>query len=501
MAFNFVPVERDQSFLMPPSLREWLPEDHLAWFIIDVVDDLDLSAFYRGRREDGWGRAAYDPSMMVAVLLYAYATGVRSSRAIERHLVEDVAFRVIAANNGPDHATIARFRTAYAEALDGLFGQVLGLCVRAELVDTSVVAVDGTKIEANASSRNNLTEQQLQEIARQVIDDARRIDEEEDRLYGERRGDELPPHLVERSSRREWIREQLEEIKAAQARTSEGRRRTPRVNTTDPDSRTIKAPKGYIQGFNAQAVVDRNGIVLAGDVSNSAADSPLFQPMVSAAAENVAAAGAAPIGTVLADAGYLSKGNLQAEGAAEVLVAPANIQRIDDIEPFDEEDFERQKIRYQEALDAREQEIAARCEVLDRVIAGELLQREAAEELGMSAPGVWWLKQRYVEKGRDGAAPRAAIPKPPRGPKAQHIMAEKFAAPRARELYGLRSVIAEPLFGQVKWNRAFGRFLLRGQRGCGAEWMLMLTTHNLRRLKAAVGRLPRGFLRPSPTPA
>ncbi len=496
MAFNFVPVERDQSFLMPPSLREWLPEDHLAWFVVDVVDDLDLSAFYRGRREDGWGRAAYDPSMMVALLLYAYATGVRSSRGIERHLIEDVAFRVIAANNRPDHATIARFRNTYAEALDGLFGQVLGLCVRANLVDASVVAVDGTKIQANACSHNNLTEQQLREIAREVIEDARCIDDHEDRLYGDRRGDELPEHLVDRDSRREWIRGQLEEIKVAQERTSKGRQRTPRVNTTDPESRTIKAPNGYIQGYNAQAVVDRNGIVLAGDVSNSAADAPLFKPMVTCALGNVAAAGGAPIGTVLADAGYLSKSNLDTEGPAEILIAPANINRIDDIEPFDEAGFKRQTLSYREAMRAHEQETDIRCQVLDQLVAGGLFLREAAEQLGMSIPGVWCLKQRYVENGRAGVAPRA-VPKPPPGPKAQHIMAEKFAAPAARELYALRSQIAEPLFGQVKWNRRFGRFLLRGRRGCTLEWTLMLTTHNLRRLKVSLGNKPGNSLRAS----
>lgn len=488
MGFNFVPVERDQSFLMPPSLREWLPEDHLAWFVLDVVEDLDLSAFYRGRREDGWGRAAYDPEMMVAVVLYAYATNVRSSRAIERRLIEDIAFRVIAANNCPDHATIARFRNTYAEALNGLFGQVLGLCVRADLVNPRVVAVDGTKIEANASPHKSITEKQLQEIAREVIEDARRIDEQEDELYGERRGDELPPHLVDQASRRKWIREQLDEIKATQARSFSGRKRTARVNTTDPDSRALKAPRGFIQGYNAQAVVDQNGIVVAADVSNCGSDQPLFHPMVSAAAANLSAAGAAPMGAVLADAGYLSKDNLEVDVAEQVLIAPANRHRIGDID-INEQELERQKMHYREALDAREKEIETRREVLDRLIAGELLLREAAEELGLSVPGVWSLKQRYIQLGHEAVA-RQPAPHPPPDPNAQQLMARKFVTQEVRELYALRSVIVEPLFAETKWVRGFGRFSLRSRRRCRAEWMLMMTTHNLRKLKASLSAHP-----------
>lgn len=488
--------QRSAHRLMPPSLREWLPEDHLAWFVLDVVADLDLSAFYRGRREDGWGRAAYDPEMMVAVALYAYATNVRSSRAIERRLIEDIAFRVIAANNRPDHATIARFRNTYAEALNGLFGQILGLCVRADLVDPRVVAVDGTKMEANASRHKSVTEKQLQDIAREVIEDARRIDEEEDELYGERRGDELPPHLVDRVSRRRWIREQLDEIKATQARSYRGRKRTARVNTTDPDSRAMKAPNGFIQGYNAQAVVDQNGIVVAAEVSNCGSDQPLFHPMVTAAAANLSAAGAAPMGTVLADAGYLSGDNIESDVAEDVLIAPANRNRIDDI---DVDEHERQRMCYRAVLDAREQEIATRCKVLDRLVAGELVLREAAEELGMSVPGVWDVKRRYVQRGRDAVASQRA-PHPPTEPNAQQVMARRFVAQEAREIYARRSTIVEPLFAETKWVRGFGRFSLRGRGGCNLEWTLMMTTHNLRKLKASLANRPLTLLQ-GPRPA
>jgi len=171
MAYNFVAGDRDQLLLMPPSLAEWLPADHLAWFVLDVVGELDVSAFVAAYRSDGRGGAAYEPSMMVALLVYAYCVGERSSRMIERRCREDVAFRVIAANQLPDHATIARFRATHQDALGELFGQVLRLCARAGLVKAGLVAVDGTRILANASRAANRSAEQL---AKEILDDAAR---------------------------------------------------------------------------------------------------------------------------------------------------------------------------------------------------------------------------------------------------------------------------------------------------------------------------------------
>jgi transposase len=156
MAQNFVECDRERAFLMPPSLREWLPEDHLAWFVLEAVEEMDLSEFYADYRSDGHGRAAYEPSMMVALLLYAYATAQRSSRGIEIHCRQDIGYRVVAANRVPDHATIARFLARHEAALADLFGSVLALCARAGLVSTGVVAIDGTKLKANASREANL---------------------------------------------------------------------------------------------------------------------------------------------------------------------------------------------------------------------------------------------------------------------------------------------------------------------------------------------------------
>src|ERR1043166_3299800 len=198
MPQNFLTCDRDQSLLLPPSLREWLPEDHLAWFVLDAVEELDLAAFYAGYRVDGWGRAAFDPTMMVALLIYAYAIGERSSRAIERRCREDVGFRVIAANQVPDHATIARFRARHEQALGELFAQVLGLCARAGLVSLGIVALDSTKIAANASSMATRTYEQ---IAAELLAEAEAIDAAEDQQFGQARGDELPAELADARTR------------------------------------------------------------------------------------------------------------------------------------------------------------------------------------------------------------------------------------------------------------------------------------------------------------
>src|SRR5919202_2892481 len=193
MSQRFVACDREQSFLMPPDVREWLPERHLAWFVIDAVGEMDLEPFYAAHRVDGRCRPPYDPMMMVALLLYAYARGIRSSRVIERACEEDVAFRVLAAQQRPDHATIARFVERHEEAIAGLFGEVLSLCARSGLANVGVIAVDGTKVQANASRDANVDYEQL---AREIIEEAKATDAAEDELYGERRGDELADELT-----------------------------------------------------------------------------------------------------------------------------------------------------------------------------------------------------------------------------------------------------------------------------------------------------------------
>ena len=345
MGQHFVACDREQSFLMPPDVREWLPENHLAWFVIDAVGEMNLDAFYAAYRLDGRARPAYDPAMMVALLLYAYARGTRSSRVIERACLEDVAFRVIAAQQRPDHATIARFVERHQQALAGLFGEVLTLCARSGLAQVGVLAVDGTKVQASASRNENLDYEQL---AREIVEEAIATDAAEDERYGDARGDELPPEFSTSAGRRGWLREakkrleaersanpqpvprgrpkrvkqakrRLEEelwseVRANQAYeawrargiAADGSRRmapgtikpyTPppipegRINLTDPDSKVVKGLRGWIQGYNAQAVTNEHQIVLAAEIATVGADFGHLEPMLDAAQHELHAAG------------------------------------------------------------------------------------------------------------------------------------------------------------------------------------------------------------------
>ena len=294
MAQNFLSCDREQELLLPPSLREWLPEDHLAWFVLDAVEEIDLSAFYGAYRDDGWGRAAFEPAMMVALLLYAYAVGERSSRGIERRCREDVAFRVITANRIPDHATIARFRARHEQALADTFVQVLALCAKAGLVSVGLVALDGSLLSGNASPGATRSYATIREEVERMLAQAAAADAAEDQRLGDARGDELPAELSDPRSRRERLRRCKEQLEAEQAdeqaayqenlawraaweaehgRKLAGRKPTPpaadalaarRINTTDPDSRLMKRAGGRsVQGYNAQVVASPEQVIIA----------------------------------------------------------------------------------------------------------------------------------------------------------------------------------------------------------------------------------------------
>ena len=257
MPQNFLACDREQELLLPPSLREWLPEVHLAWFVIDAVAAIDLAAFLAAYRADGHGRAAHDPAMMVALLLYAYAIGERSSRGIERRCVEDVATRVICANQRPDHTTIARFRQRHETALAGLFGEVLALCAEAGLVRVGLVAIDGTKVHANASQHATRS---YEEIAREILAEAEAVDAAEDEQFGERRGDELPSELATAQGRRGWLREakrRLDEKRADEARPiprsrpdrlKEAKRRLEEEHEVECPQTPTRRPTGRVGG-------------------------------------------------------------------------------------------------------------------------------------------------------------------------------------------------------------------------------------------------------------
>lgn len=273
MAYNFLSGNRDQPFLLPPDLRDWLPQGHLAWFICDVVDQLDLASFYRAHRDDGHGHPAYDPKTLLGVLLYGYCIGVRSSRQLERRCHEDNAFRVLAANQTPDHVTVARFRVRHEQALAGFLVASLKLCTAAGMVQLGTVALDGTKLAGNAADKANRTHDKVQTEVAEILRQAAEIDQREDRLFGHARGDELPKALASKADRLARLRQakaQLEAEAAARrqayqqrvaahtaAATAKGRtprqlRRRPQetpnpdatANVTDPDSRFLHTRNG-----------------------------------------------------------------------------------------------------------------------------------------------------------------------------------------------------------------------------------------------------------------
>ena len=444
MAQNFIACDRDQQYLMPPSLAEWLPEGHLAWFVLDAVAQMDLGAFYARYRDDGWGRAAYDPAMMVALVLYSYCLGERSARRIERRLHEDVAYRVIAANQAPDHATIARFRQEHEDALAGLFSECLRLCVAAGLGKVGVVAIDGTKMAVAAALAANRTNDAIEAEVRRIMAEAKATDEAEDALYGEGvRGDELPPELADRTSRLARLKEakrrldeedaarerahaeRLEErarIERARGKKLRGRKPTrpapdplAKANTTDPESRILKTRQGYLQGYNAQAAVSTDQIILAAELTQQENDVGQLHPMIAATEKALHDAGASQaIGAVVADAGYMSDQNLADADAAgpELLIA---------------------------ATTAHTQRIAQ--------------------------------KEKGAPRGR---IPKAATPR--------QRMARKLLTKRGQGLYRMRAQTVEPVFGQIKDPRGIRRFMRRGLGACQSEWRLISATHNLLKL-------------------
>ena len=447
MAYNFIGCNREQMFLMPVNIKEWLPESHLAWFVLDAVETMDLSKFYLKLRSDGWGSAAYDPRMMVSLLLYAYCLGVRSSRQIERACEVDVAFRVIAGNLRPDYSTICRFRSENERELGMLFTDILRLCAEAGLVKAGVVALDGTKIKANASLSANRTQEHIEEEVRKMLAEAKQKDEEEDRLFGKgSRGDEIPEELRDRRSRLARLKEcrerlaiekeekaqcQAEKIEKRQAEEAAAghrkRGRKPKeaaeiqkeaekakANVTEPDSRIMKTRKGYIQGYNAQALVDKGQIILAADVTQEPNDVHQLHPMTEQAQQELQAAGVPEeIKSELADAGYWSENNAMKSLPTdpEFLIATTK----------------------------------------------DWKQRKAMREQG---------------------APRGRMPKDlsPRD-----WMERKLLTKRGSNLYKLRGQTVEPVFGQIK-SRGCDIFMRRGLQAVLSEWKLICATHNLLKL-------------------
>jgi transposase len=420
MAKTYRSYEPEQMILMPQSLQDWLSEDHLVYFVSDLVDDLDLRAIESVYEEEDRGQPPYHPQMMTKLLMYAYCVGVFSSRRIHKRLIEDIAFRVLAAGNRPDFRTISDFRKIHRQALEGLFQQVLRMALGAGAMKLGRVALDGSKLKGNASKHKAMSyghmkkrEGELREEVRRLMAQADREDEAEDARYGkEHRGDELPEELRRRESRLKRIRQAkraLEERAREEAQGTDKERAKPKdkqqYNFTDPQSRIMKGADGFVQGYNCQVAVEESFQLIVGQaVTQQANDKEQLKPMVKVIQEQ---SGHKP-GKLLVDSGYCSDENLKYLGR----------RRIDTYMAV-------QRLRHGQAV---------------------------------------------------VACKRGTIPK---WATRVERMRRKLQTKAGKRIYAARKAIVEPVFGQIKQVRGFRQFLLRGLNKVQTEWALVCLTHNI----------------------
>jgi transposase len=444
MAKVYRPYFPEQDFLLPPSLREWLPESHLAYFVSDMIDQLDLGEIERHYEREERGHPPYHPRMMTKVLVYGYCVGVFSSRRLERRLIEDVAFRILAAGNEPDFRTISEFRRIHLKSLEGLFVQVLQMARKLGALKLGRVAIDGSKIKANASKHKAMShermlrdEQRLREEVKRLLSEAEQSDKDEDKRFGRsRRGDELPAELLRREERLERIREARQALEArARAEAEEkqknkkqnsdkdskpgtgaGRRSASKAkpspkaqhNFTDPESRIMKGPDGFVQGYNAQIAVEPVlQLIVAQALTQQENDKRQLLPMIDA----VRRQSGQRVREVLADSGYCSEANLR--------------------------QVAKKKIDLYVATEKNKHNLPEQPHPLGRI-------------------------------------PKSATP--------VERMKRKLRTQAGRAIYAGRKTIVEPVFGQIKQARGFRQFLLRGVDKVRGEWSLVCTTHNLLKL-------------------
>jgi transposase len=423
----------DQDFLLPPSLREWLPENHLVYFVSDVVENLDLSAMDAVYGDEQRGQPPYDPGMMTKLLIYGYCIGLFSSRRIQQRLHEDIAFRVLAAGNAPNFRTISDFRKIHLATLEGLFEQVLKIALEAGAMKLGRVALDGTKVKANASKHKAMSYDRMKEKERQIraevkelLAQAEAADAAEDEQYGaDQQGEELPAELQRRESRLKKIRQakraledrvqqkaeaegkSAEEVKQAKPAAQD------QYNFTDPESRIMMGRDGFVQGYNAQAAVEPALQLIVGQsVTPAANDKEQVVPMVEVIEQQ---SGQRPT-ELLADSGYCSEKNLE------------------------------------------HLETAGK--------SGEPIKSYVATG-----------KQKHGEHRQP--CPRGPLPK-----NATRVerMKRKLQTKAGRVVYAARKTIVEPVFGQIKQARGFRQFLLRGLVKVRGEWALVCLTHNILKL-------------------
>src|SRR6204780_1148219 len=436
MAKNYRRYLPEQELLLPPSLRDWLPENHLAYLVSDVVDQLDLSSIHAVYEKEKRGQPPYDPRRMTKLLVYGYCTGVFSSRRIQKRLQEDVPFRVLAAGNEPDFRTISDFRKIHLESLKNMFQQVLGLAMECGSIKLGKVSLDGTKVKANASKHKAMSygrmlekQQQLKEEVKQLLEQAEAADEAEDREYGDRRGDELPAELQRRETRLARIKEAKKalEQRAKDKALAEGKSAEEaklakpadkdKYNFTDPESRIMPGADGIVQGYNAQAAVEPTLLLIVGQtVTEASNDKRQLKPMVELIEQQ---SGQRPQ-ALLADNGYCSEENLE----------------------------------FLASTDQPEHKIE-----------------------GFIATG----KQKHGEHRLP--AKRGPLPQ---GATAVDRMKRKLQTKVGKAIYAGRKCVVEPVFGQIKQARGFRQFLLRGKEKVKGEWALVCLTHNVLRLYAAM---------------
>ena len=445
MARDFRRPERRQTFLLPPDMQDWLPQDDIVHLVLDAVSLMDLSKYEEEHRVGGVGQAPFAPSMLLSLLIYAYSHGVKSSRAIERLCRRDAGYRYIVGEHVPDHTVIARFRRRHIDRLQAVFATVLRMCRDAGLIRFGLVVLDGTKVKANASLDANRSAATIDEQVTRMLAEAESADQREDRQFGPQGREGLPRALSrheDRLARLRACKAKLEsEVEAAAARQQakidaraveeqgSGKRRRGRkpkpaagsvdpervANPTDPDSRIMKTRRGWVQGYNVQAVVTPQQIILASEVTTEANDVQQLQPMLTQAqamVELVLGEDAA-LGAAAADAGYWSEENAASE--------------------------------------------TEECELF---IATRQDRKQRAEL-------------------RDAASPRGRMPK---GLSARGRMQRKLRTKRGRAIYAQRGASVEPVFGQMKERQGAGQFSMRGLGDCQGEWQLHANVHNLRKL-------------------
>lgn len=507
MPQNFIESVREQVFLLPPDVREWLAADHLAWFVIDAVKEMDLSAFYSAYRADGHGRAAYEPSLMVTLVLYAYATRQRSARRIEASCRQDVAYRVIAGNLVPDHATIARFVARHEQALAGLFGEVLKLCDQAGLVSLGVVAIDGTRLAGNASPEVN---HRFEEIAREILADARATDAAEDELYGDARGDELPEQLRTPEGRREFFRQAKQKLSGEAETTAEASEQEPAREVIDGhfefDAARIVARTQGRAGWLREAKRQlerqrwedpdrisrsrRERLLLAAerleaDLDAERTGNDAYEHYRATARDAQGRRLSRPPNPYQPPALPAGKVNLTDPDSRSIPIGFGFVQGYNAQAAVNE---------HQVVLAAEITNNSTDFSQLAPMVSATLaeLERAGVNELphAVAADAGYWNEQHIDEVTANKHIPvlippdkgSRGTPRPGWTGGRYTWMRQVLATDAGSEIYRKRKQTVEPLFGDTKHNGGVTRFHRRGRTAVRTEWRLLMATHNLTKL-------------------